>query len=291
MKKKLKEEKIVKSLKMKYSGRSSDYIPASFIFGCAYKCVYCSCRRHIPEGFRIALNYTDIIDSIDNHVESLPWPKTPNQTHQDYYTYDIGCNTDVPLMWKYLKDMNIFEYFIEHDKAFATFATKNVNYDLLKINPQKKVRIRFSLMPQELSTILEPNTSLIIDRIQAINKFYDAGYDVHINYSPIIAYKGVQELYENLFKLIDLHIRDDIKPHVKAECIFLTHNKKLHDYNIENNISGEDLLWNPELQETKTSSYGSENLRYNYKIKRKLVTHYQKLIKKHLPWQEIRYIF
>ena len=53
-------------------------------------------------------------------------------------------------------------------------------------------------MPQALSDKLEPNTSQIIDRIKAINDFYDAGYDVHINYSPIIHYTGWLDDYQNL---------------------------------------------------------------------------------------------
>ena len=39
------------------------------------------------------------------------------------------------------------------------------------INPEMKVRIRFSLMPENIRAILEPNTSTIKERLDAINKF------------------------------------------------------------------------------------------------------------------------
>jgi len=50
----------------------------------------------------------------------------------------------------------IFDFFVRHEKAMATFATKYVNDKLLLYNPNKKVRIRFSLMPQVWADILEP---------------------------------------------------------------------------------------------------------------------------------------
>ncbi|HBY70209.1 MAG TPA: lyase, partial [Flavobacteriaceae bacterium] len=56
-------------------------------------------------------------------------------------------------------------------------------------DPKKKIRIRFSLMPQIVSSEVEPNTSKIIDRIKAVDAFIEEGYDVHLNFSPVIVYK------------------------------------------------------------------------------------------------------
>lgn len=280
-----------KALDIKYSGRSSDYITPSYIWGCLYKCVYCYMRRNKPVGISIAENYKEINDKVLTHINKLPDVKISNQTHDRYYTYDIGCNTDVALHWKYMKNMGVFDLFINNKKAFGTFATKHVNKELLKIESQGKIRIRYSLMPEELATLLEPNTSPIIDRIKSINDFYNAGYDVHVNYSPIIVNENTGKLYAELFKLLDKYVHNDIKEHVKAECIFLTHNNKLHEYNIDNNIPGEELLWQPDKQEEKVSTYGSVNLRYNWQDKNKYTKHFLKLIEKYIPWQEVRYIF
>ena len=160
-----------KALDIKYSGRSSDYITPSYIWGCLYKCVYCYMRRNKPVGISIAENYEEINNKVLIHINKLPDVKISNQTHDKYYTYDIGCNTDVALHWKYMKDMGIFDLFINNKKAFGTFATKHVNKKLLKIEPERKIRIRYSLMPEELATLLEPNTSPIIERIKSINDF------------------------------------------------------------------------------------------------------------------------
>lgn len=163
---------IRKSLKIRYSGRSSDYISPSFGFGCLYKCAYCYMRRHKPEGLSIAINTDDLLNAIDSHRLKLPTKKISNQTSYKYWTYDISCNEDFALHTKYHEWMYIFNYFrVEAPNALGTFATKYVNKELLNYNPEGKIRIRFSMMPQKLSDILEPNTSKIIDRVEAINDY------------------------------------------------------------------------------------------------------------------------
>jgi len=148
----------------------------------------------------------------------------------------------------------------------GSFATKYVNEKLIEYNPQGKIRIRFSLMPQIMADKLEPNTSKIIDRIKAINAFIDAGYDVHINFSPVIVAGNWLEEYENLFHMVNDYV--DYKDVVKAEVIFLTHNENKHKYNLTNDIPGEDeYLWVPTIQESKISQYGGKNIRYKHDFK------------------------
>ena len=174
------------------------------------------------------------------------------------------------------------------DYYFQSTESDFIGYDN---NPDKKIRIRFSLMPQELSNILEPNTSLISERIDAINDFYYAGYDVHINFSPIIMNPGVKKLYEDLFKKIDYYVDDKIKENVFAECIMLTHNDKMHLYNLEHNSKAEELLWCPDRQESKISSFGSKNIRYKVNLKEQYIKDFVKLHDEIIPWNKIRYIF
>ena len=143
-------------------------------------------------------------------------------------------------------------------------------------------------MPQHMSDLLEPGTSKIIDRLKAVNDFYDAGYDVHLNYSPIIVYDNWLDDYKDLFKMVDVIVDDSIKAKVKAECIFLTHNKKLHSVNAD---EVEEILWRPELQETKVSQYGNVNIRYKRDLKRQYINSFLDLHEYHLPWQKVRYIF
>ena len=280
-----------KSMKIRESGRSSDFITPSFGFGCQYKCNYCYMRRHVRNGLTIANNTEEIIHEIDKHVKSQQWPKTPNQTHKHFYTYDFSCNEDYVKHAAYHDYKQLFDYFVQSDRAMGTAATKCVNYDLLEYNPNRKVRIRFSLMPQHLSDKLEPGTDKIIDRIKAINEFYDAGYDVHINYSPIIFYDKWLYDYRDLFALVSKHVRNDIKNDVLAECIFLTHNEGMHEQNVSKRTQGEDYLWRPDIQETKVSQYGGINIRYNWFYKKKYIEQFKYVHTNCVPWNKIRYIF
>ena len=71
----------------------------------------------------------------------------------------------------------------------------------------------------------------------------------------------------------------------------MTHNEKMHKHNIDNNIIGEDLLWSPEIQESKISQYGGKNIRYKYGKKRMYINNFINSHKSVVPWQKIRYIF
>lgn len=251
----------------------------------------CYMRDNKPFGLDIPNNLDEILQAVKEHSDTLQWPKQPDQTHDTYWTYDLSCSEDLALHLKYHDFDTIFNFFVNEPKLMGSFATKFVNKNLLKYNPKGKMRIRFSLMPQEYSTILEPKTSLIIDRIKAINLFIEAGWDVHINLSPIIAKKGSSELYAELFELLNKHVKDEYKPSVKSECIFLTYSKKSYDRNQQENPQANDLCWFPEYQELKNSTYGSNRIRYQWKTKNTLKDIFIALHKKHIPWSEIRYIF
>jgi spore photoproduct lyase len=250
-------------------------------------------KRHRPEGLDIAKNTDEILTEINNHSQFTTNIEKPNQTHSVYLTYDISCNEDFALHAKYHEWEKIFTFFRDHPKAMASFATKYVNKNLLSFNSNEKVRIRFSLMPQDYSSLLEPNTSTIEQRLEAIRLFKDAGYDVHLNFSPVIVKEDWLQQYEDLFnKVLDYAVKNGWdNDSVKAEVIFLTHNKNKHEYNLANNISGEDLIWKPEIQEDKISQYGGENIRYKREYKYKYIRLWLDLHNKILPWNNIRYIF
>jgi spore photoproduct lyase len=277
-----------KTFTIRESGRSSDFITPSFGFGCMFKCVYCYMRRHKPSGLSIAKNTGEILTAINNHAMFAEVEK-PNQTHPEFITYDLSCNEDFALHAKYHNWQYIFEFFRDHPIAFGTLATKTIPNVFLDFDPKKKIRIRFSLMPQNISSIVEPNTAPIINRIEAIDRFIDAGYDVHINFSPVIVYNGWLDDYKALFELVNIHVKNKSK--VKAEVIFLTHNENKHYANLRSGKPGENLLWTPEIQEVKTSQYGGENIRYKASLKKKFIEDFKTLYSRLIPWCEIRYIF
>ncbi|ACE06561.1 hypothetical protein Aasi_1237 [Candidatus Amoebophilus asiaticus 5a2] len=282
-----------KTLHIRPNGRSADFITPNFIYGCASGCrnSYCYVMRHNYKYIYVNENIDQILTLINNHIETLP-TKITNQTDDKYWTYDIGCSTDVCLHWKHTDWLKVFNFFKGNPYAKATFATKYVNHKLLDFNPKSKVRIRFSLIPQNISSILEPRTSSIIDRIRAINTFIEAGYEVHLNFSPIVAYERWLEEYEALFQSLNTHIKESYKPLIKAECIFLTHNSHQHERNIlSNRHESESLIWKPDLQEDKVSEYGGSAVRYRSGVKKNFIQRWVALHDKIITWNTIRYIF
>lgn len=282
------EEVTRKSMQIRPSGRSTDFIAPSFGYGCLFNCGYCYMKRHKPEGLTVAKNIEDVLTAIDHHSWFADVEK-PNQTHDDFITYDIGCNEDLALHYRFYDFQKIVKFFKGHQKAMGSFATKYVNRKMLSFNPGHKMRIRFSLMPQKYADLLEPNTSKIIDRIRAIDEFIRAGWDVHINFSPVIVTEGWEAEYAALFQLVDRNVT--FQHEVKAEVIFLTHNKDKHEYNLKHGILGEELLWRPDVQEDKISQYGGENIRYKSGLKEDYIRAFKSLHELIIPWNTIRYIF
>jgi spore photoproduct lyase len=275
-----------KTLKTRDNGRSSDAIAPNFIYGCLGGCMksYCYVGRYNHDKVYINENINDIKLSMLNWIEKQPWPKVPNQTDNKYYTIDIGCSTDVALMSKHYDWQQVFNFFNGSIQAKSTFATKYPtrfpidDYNLLP----GKHRIRVSLMPQKYSSVLEPGTDLISDRIKSIPHLQKY-MEVHINYSPIIYEEGWLDEYRKLFEEVKAAGID-----VKCECIFLTHNKFQHERNSE---EVRELLWKPEIQESKDSQYAPDNIRYQWQLKKQMVKDFTALYCEYFNPDNIRYIF
>lgn len=275
-----------KTLTTRDNGRSSDAISPNFLYGCLGGCMksYCYVGRYNYDKVYVNENFLPILTSVDQWVQKQPWPKTPNQVDPTYYTIDIGCSTDVPLMRKHYDWQIVFDYFNVEPKAKSTFATKYptmflpMNYQL---DPFKH-RIRVSLMPQVYSDVLEPGTDKISDRIREIPKLMGV-MEVHINFSPIIYTDGWLLEYRKLFREIW-----EAGIHVKCECIFLTHNVHQHTRNSDDVKA---LLWRPDIQEMKDSQYAPDNIRYQWQLKRQMIQDFTSLYSEFFDPAGIRYIF
>lgn len=294
---KIKREVLIIGAKKQFlcreNGRSTDFVAPSHSNGCTMACVYCyvARRKGYANPVTVFSNIEDIKSFIKKHVNGLP-QKSPNQCDPTYWIYDIGENSDCSAD-DYLSNnvKTLIDFFKESDRAKGSFATKHVNTKLLDYDPQKKTRIRFSLMPESTSKVVDVRTSPIKDRIAVINDFVAAGYEVHINLSPVIVYEGWIKDYEELFTEINDSLNEQSKAQLKSEIIFLTHNEELHQINNKWHPVGEKLLWRPEWQEKKISNTGGENLRYSINHKPKMISMFKEIYNKHLKYCEIRYVF
>jgi DNA repair photolyase len=124
-----------------------------------------------------------------------------------------------------------------------------------------------------------------------VNSFVRAGYEVHLNFSPVIVYPGWEEDWRALFDAVDAAISAEAKEQLRAEIIFLTHNAQLHEVNMQWHPRAEELLWTPQTQEGKRSEGGMWNLRYKAAWKRQWLARFQALLAERMPYCGVRYAF
>ena len=282
------------SLTARPNCRSSDFIAPSHANGCAMACSYCYVprRKGYANPISTFVNIEQICGYLTRHAGRQGSKTEPNQIDPQYWVYDIGENSDCSVDALITGNVyDLVQLFRLLPNAKASFATKFVNRYLLSYDPQRKTRIRFSLMPHGVAKVVDVRTSPVRDRIAAINDFYDAGYEVHLNFSPVIYYENWLADYRELFAELADVLHPSVKQQLAAEIIFLTHNDKLHQINLGWHPKGEEYLWTPELQETKYSQTGGRNLRYKRGLKADLVDSFSTLLMQTLPECRIRYAF
>jgi DNA repair photolyase len=283
------------NLIVKPNGRSADFIIPNFATGCPLACTYCCIARHRPFGNSLEsyTNLDEIWSAVEKHSKKLG-PKVPNQCDPVYWTYDIGEATDCMAPQNHKATLFFLEKFLNSQNAKSTFATKISNhYFLPSLDNPGRARVRLSLMPRETSIILEPGTSDIYSRMEAANALVEKGYEVHLNFSPVVLTTNWKRDYAELFIELNKNLSDKVKQQLKCEVIFLTHHPKLHELNLDWAPDAEKLLWTPDNQEFKTNTRGdSEVVRYKaFTVKREAIAVFKKMLGLALPSCEIRYIF
>ena len=285
---------VKKNLASRPNGRSADFIAPGPANGCALACAYCYVprRKGFANPITTFVNSEAICRAISRHAQSVGPKTAPNQVDPSLWVYDVGENGDCSVDAAISDNVReLVELFRRLPNAKASFATKHVNRALLAYDPRGKTRVRFSLMPAHVAKKVDVRTSPVAERIQAINDFVEAGYEVHLNFSPVIVYEGWSADYAALFAEVDAALSPAAKAQLAAEIIFLTHNGPLHEINLRWHPQAEDLLWQPKWQEAKVSETGGENVRYRHGMKGKLVARLRELLADAMPYCRVRYAF
>lgn len=320
---------VKESIASRPNGRSTDFIAPSIANGCTGACSYCyvARRKGYANPITTFVNIEKIIAHLDRKCKALGEKKLNadsvakvstkacpssveqlEQTDPKLWTFDIGENSDISIDAEISDNVyELIQFFSKLGNAKACFATKFVNPNMLLYEPRKRTRIRFSLMPSNVSRVVDVRTSPIYDRISAINEFVAAGYEVHINLSPVIIYNGWEDDYADLLTEIDDTLNQDAKDQLAAEIIFLTHNEKLHDLNMQWHPKAEEQFlwrhWESEedktynrfghkvIQQKKLSQNGMVNLRYKNQYKQEGIETLKQLMQKYVPYCRVRYAF
>lgn len=285
---------VKKGVAMRPNGRSADFIAPSSSNGCAMACAYCYVgrRKGYANPISIFVNIDDVTRAVTRHAMKLGPKPGPNTIDPVDWVYDLGENGDLSVDASLSDNVrDLVAAFRSIPGAKGSFATKYVNRDLLDYDPQGRTRIRFSLMPETIARIVDVRTSPMTERVNAINDFVAAGYEVHVNFSPVIVHENWEVEWKALFAELDAALSPAAKKQLKCEIIFLTHNEALHDVNLKWHPRAEDWLWRPDIQEQKWSQSGMQNLRYRASWKRQWLNRFIGWLETSMPYCEVRYAF
>lgn len=300
--------------KLDPNGRSTDFLPTNMLsYGCRFMCAYCYVDRRDPATFPKlyddALSVVSLIqESMENIDESRQlYRKATNKDferyrdpkHSNYVTFDLGCDSDCVLDNKLTRNedypghiIDIINQVSRVPEAMISFATKSADLDpfIKDVKNPNMCRIRLSLMPEEHRRVLEMNTSKIVDRITRINQLVDAGFEVHINLSPIVVTNNMNSEYSELLSLINESISDKAKKQLAYEIIFLTHDPKLNDKIVQyapkacGMMNNGPLVLEPKPNKPNVFSYSRKD---KNSLKKTMIS----LINQFTPYSRIRYMF
>jgi len=270
-----------KTLITKPNDNSANCIAPNVIYGCFGGCVntYCYMSRNNNTRVYVNTNVDDIFNSVVEWEKS--YTKIPDQQDPVYTMVDVSCNSDLVLMQKHMPEplLNYLKRYDDHPRLNSTMATKYpslLELDVTYFN--KKPRVRVSLMPQEYSDVLEPKMQKISSRIQDINRLKDLGWEVHINFSPLIFYLNWKEYYYNLFK----EVKEVVGEH-KCEVIALTNHARQMEKATEE--SKKIMKYSSEIKNS------SGIMRYPLIHKTKFIEEFKKIYSEFFNLANIRYIF
>ncbi|MBL6077330.1 spore photoproduct lyase family protein [Belnapia sp. T18] len=285
---------VKKGLPFRPNGRSADFIAPSSSNGCAMACAYCYVARRKGHANPITVfaNIEQILAATARHATKQGPKPEPNQVDPRDWVYDLGENGDLSvdaLISDNVRDL--VALFRTLPKAKGSFATKGVTPALLGYDPQGRTRIRMSLMPHGIAKLLDVRAPSIAERMAFVPELHRAGYEVHLNFSPVVLHEGWEAEWTALFAELDDLLPAAVKQQLAAEIIMLTHNEALHDVNLAWHPKAEEMLWRPDIQEEKRSEAGGVNLRYRTGWKGKWLARFQALLAQHMPYCRVRYAF
>jgi DNA repair photolyase len=229
------------------NGNSTDFLPGIMMAqGCGFGCTYCYTERHFKNNYpKLYGDVFSVVDMMASCLEDLDfWRDKMRQvarkdferhrdpSHGDFITFDLGCDSDCVLDNQLTAHANYPGHIVDVmnrasqiPKCMTSFATKSaaVGQFLDHIERPEHHRIRLSLMPEHHRKRLEINTASVVARLDAVNKLVAAGFEVHINLSPIVVTEDYESEYQDLLRLIDDSLTQDAKDQLAYEVIFLTH--------------------------------------------------------------------
>ena len=195
----------------------SDFLVPYTSSGCTAMCLYCYLVCHYNK-----CSYLRLFVNREQMLEKMI--KTAEKSEKNL-VFEIGSNSDLILENSITNNLVwTIENFSHAKNGMLTFPTKFDMVDpILNIKGKEKVIIRVSINPEEIIQKVEFGTSHLKNRIQAIKKLKEAGYQVGILIAPIILVDNWEFLYEELIKELANTLDTQTRKDIFFELIFMTY--------------------------------------------------------------------
>ncbi len=256
----------------------SNYLVPYTSSGCSAMCLYCYlvCNYNKCSYLRLFVNREEMLDKII---------KVSNKSDTGL-VFEIGSNSD--LILENLITHNLewtIEKFAKEGKGYLTFPTKFHQVEpLLNLNHNRKIIVRVSMNPNEIIKKIELGTSMLKDRITALNKLCESNYIVGILIAPVIYFPNYKELYEELFIELSIKLSEKAKKEVFFEVILMTYSY-VHDKINSDAFPDSVKLYNKEYMKGR----GREKYTYKDDIRTKMEKHIKYLLNKYFKNNKVVY--
>ena len=163
--------------------------------GCPYYCTYCYLAyvyRKFSPFIKININYDTMFKQIRKALAN---------SHRAI-SFNMGEMLD-SLALDHITNLTteLIPFFSGFTKGFLMFLTKSNNIDnLLKIKPNQKVIVSWSLNSEQIISQYEKGTASLDERLEAARKCQDYGYRIRIRIDPGIDYPYWQTDYSRLIE-------------------------------------------------------------------------------------------
>lgn len=259
--------------------KTSDFLVPYTSSGCIAMCLYCYlvCNYNKCAYLRLFVNREQMLNKII---------KVANESDKNL-TFEIGSNSDLILENTITNNLVwTIENFKDNPKGLLTFPTKFDMVDpILPLDHNGKVIVRMSVNPREIIKTIEIGTSLLENRVKAINKLKDAEYKLGILIAPVILVEDWKKQYTELIQYLAENLSERVKKDVFFEIIFMTYSY-VHRMINQEAFPKQTNLYNQEIMTVR----GKGKYTYNKETREEAEMFLRDLMRKYFPHNEIKYI-
>ena len=179
-----------------------NYLVVSLISNCPMDCSYCFLQEYLANNptLKVFTNVDDLLGEVAKAVDRQPWRQFRIGTGElsDSLALDslLGFSED------------LVPFFAARKNVLLELKTKSDCIEnLLKLNPQERVVVSWTLAPPAIADTEEHGTASFAERLRAAQRVQKAGYKVGFHFDPLIEYpeweKDYQQAMEQVLTTVD----------------------------------------------------------------------------------------